>query len=219
MAKKETIRQITINQIKAIARRQIAESGQAGLSLIAISREVGMSGPAIYRYFPSRRELLLTLVNDAWGELGDHMLKSTAKAAQKDAAALLGYVFSDYRHWAIAHAAEYELMFSSQNNDSPFLMEKIWAVLDPVWRCLAAQKSKNTPLKERIAEFDANFPFPPEYSGEKPAVLCRMYNLWILWAHIHGLAMLEINYTFPADADWVNHLYQAEINSLWVQCS
>jgi AcrR family transcriptional regulator len=44
-----------------------------GLSLNAIAKELGMTGPALYRYVTSRDELLVDLVVDAWekpAELG-----------------------------------------------------------------------------------------------------------------------------------------------------
>lgn len=41
--------------------RQIAESGAASLSLRAIARELGITAPAIYNYYPDRDALVTAL--------------------------------------------------------------------------------------------------------------------------------------------------------------
>ena len=57
-------------EITAVARRQLAEVGAAGLSLRAVAREVGMASSAVYRYFASRDELLTRLITDGYDALG-----------------------------------------------------------------------------------------------------------------------------------------------------
>ncbi|MFE9249164.1 TetR/AcrR family transcriptional regulator [Streptomyces sp. NPDC007088] len=56
--------------IKDEARRQLAAEGAAKLSLRAVAREIGMVSSALYRYFPSRDELLTALIIDAYNALG-----------------------------------------------------------------------------------------------------------------------------------------------------
>src|SRR5215467_10787776 len=56
-------------EVKQAALRQLAESGPTGLSVSAIGKELGVSGPALYRYFASRDELLTELVIDAYNDL------------------------------------------------------------------------------------------------------------------------------------------------------
>ena len=58
-------------EIKQEARRQLAAEGASGLSLRAVTRSLGMASSAIYRYFPSRDELLTALIVDAYDALGD----------------------------------------------------------------------------------------------------------------------------------------------------
>ena len=57
-------------EIKDAARRQLAEVGSAALSLRAVARELGMVSSAVYRYFPSRDELLTALIVDAYDAVG-----------------------------------------------------------------------------------------------------------------------------------------------------
>ncbi|MGN6607060.1 MAG: helix-turn-helix domain-containing protein, partial [Jatrophihabitans sp.] len=44
----------TIDEIKRLAQRQLAEQGAGELSLRAIARELGLVSSAVYRYFASR---------------------------------------------------------------------------------------------------------------------------------------------------------------------
>uniref|UniRef100_UPI0003708657 helix-turn-helix domain-containing protein n=1 Tax=Saccharomonospora saliphila TaxID=369829 RepID=UPI0003708657 len=52
------------------ARRQLGEVGAQALSLRAVARELGMVSSALYRYFPSRDDLLTALIVDAYDGLG-----------------------------------------------------------------------------------------------------------------------------------------------------
>jgi AcrR family transcriptional regulator len=53
-------------EIKQEARRHLAAQGAPGLSLRAVTRSLGMASSAIYRYFPSRDDLLTALIVDAY---------------------------------------------------------------------------------------------------------------------------------------------------------
>src|SRR5689334_4933265 len=61
--------QITL-EIKEEARRQLAAEGAQQLSLRAVARALGMVSSALYRYFPSRDDLLTALIIDAYDSLG-----------------------------------------------------------------------------------------------------------------------------------------------------
>src|SRR5690349_24686199 len=58
-------------EIKRVARRQLTEVGAAALSIRAVTRELGMVSSAIYRYFPSRDDLLTALIVDTYDEVGE----------------------------------------------------------------------------------------------------------------------------------------------------
>jgi AcrR family transcriptional regulator len=58
-------------EIKERAWEQIATAGASALSLNAIAKQMGMSGPALYRYFAGRDELITELIRDAYRSLAD----------------------------------------------------------------------------------------------------------------------------------------------------
>ena len=102
-------------EIKDEARRQLATTG-AQLSLRAVARELGMVSSALYRYFPSRDDLLTALIIDAYDALA-----AAAQAADAAAAAQPGATARDrwraccqaIRGWAITHPHEYALIYGS----------------------------------------------------------------------------------------------------------
>ena len=81
---RERVRAELIREITEIARRQLATEGAAGLSLRAVAREMGMVSSAIYRYFPSRDDLLTTLIIDGYNAVGAAVEKAEAAWTPKD---------------------------------------------------------------------------------------------------------------------------------------
>ncbi|MFF7632739.1 TetR/AcrR family transcriptional regulator [Kitasatospora sp. NPDC008050] len=67
-------------EIKREARRQLALTGAQQLSLRAVARELGMASSALYRYFPSRDDLLTALVVDAYTDLAEAVERAVAAA-------------------------------------------------------------------------------------------------------------------------------------------
>src|ERR671920_473345 len=62
--------------IKETAWKQIAESGAPALSLRAIARELKITAPAIYNYFPDRDALVTALIIDAYTSFGDWQIEA-----------------------------------------------------------------------------------------------------------------------------------------------
>jgi AcrR family transcriptional regulator len=108
---RERIRAELTTEITDAARRQLAEVGAAALSLRAVARELGMASSAVYRYFPSRDDLLTRLIIDGYDDLG-----AAAEAADLPSAAPVERwlaVCRAVRTWALAHPHEYALLYGS----------------------------------------------------------------------------------------------------------
>jgi AcrR family transcriptional regulator len=103
------------SEIKAEARRQVAEAGAQRLSLRAVARELGMASSALYRYFPSRDDLLTVLIIDAYDALGESAERATAAAAGAgaDARGQWRACCTAVRAWALAHPHEYALIYGT----------------------------------------------------------------------------------------------------------
>ena len=134
---RERARAELTDEIKAVARRQLATVGAQGLSLRAVSRELGMVSSALYRYFPSRDDLLTVLIIDAYDALGEAAEAAAIKSgasfavggATPDAEPPDGglapapgswdplqtwvAVFSAVRDWARSNPQQYALIYGS----------------------------------------------------------------------------------------------------------
>ncbi|MFE9438646.1 TetR/AcrR family transcriptional regulator [Streptomyces sp. NPDC006602] len=99
--------------IKDAARRQLAAEGAAKLSLRAVARELGMVSSALYRYFPSRDDLLTALIIDAYDSLGETAEHAHAAAADAGPVRRWVAVCEAVRAWALGHPHEYALIYGS----------------------------------------------------------------------------------------------------------
>jgi AcrR family transcriptional regulator len=101
------------DEIKAIARRQLAEHGASALSLRAVTRELGMVSSAVYRYFPSRDALLTALIIDAFHAVGDAAEGGDASRERADIAGRWVATATAVRAWAVGHPHEYGLVYGT----------------------------------------------------------------------------------------------------------
>ncbi|MFK4071728.1 TetR/AcrR family transcriptional regulator [Streptomyces sp. NPDC029674] len=99
--------------IKDEARRQLAADGAAKLSLRAVARALGMVSSALYRYFPSRDDLLTALIIDAYDSLGAAAETAHAEVATEEPVRRWTAVCEAVRSWALRHPHEYALIYGS----------------------------------------------------------------------------------------------------------
>lgn len=198
-------------EVKAAALRQLADGGPEALSLNAVAKQLGMTGPALYRYFASRDTLLTALVLDAYEALAATLARAAA-GAEGDAAKRLGAVAGAYRDWGRSEPHRYRLLFRA-----PFAGYDTHAA-DLVE---AAQRSMRVVLNVANALAAPDAPTPGGEDGRfqewtrrhgvddvPPAVIARTT---MLWAHLHGLVSLEIEGNFASmDVD-PGPLYEEEV--------
>ena len=100
--------------ILASARAQLASVGPAQLSVRAVARDVGMVSSAVYRYFPSRDDLLTALLVVCYDELGEAVEQQEAAVTdRKDLPARWRAVAHTLRSWALAHPHDFGLLYGS----------------------------------------------------------------------------------------------------------
>ena len=102
-----------LEEIKRVALVHLARDGSA-LSLRAVARDMGMVSSAVYRYFPSRDELLTALIIDAYNDLSGVVEQADGDVDRRDAYLARWFaVCHAVRRWAIAKPAEYALIYGS----------------------------------------------------------------------------------------------------------
>lgn len=99
--------------IKEEARRQLAQEGASRLSLRAVARSLGMVSSALYRYFPSRDDLLTALIIDAYDSLGASAEAANERVAGAAPLERWTAVAEAVRTWALEHPHEYALIYGS----------------------------------------------------------------------------------------------------------
>ncbi|MEW9531590.1 TetR/AcrR family transcriptional regulator [Microbispora sp. NPDC049125] len=110
---RERVRAELMQEIADVARRHLATEGAGGLSLRAVARDMGMVSSAIYRYFPSRDDLLTTLIVDGYNAIGAVVEAADAACPRDDFTARWIAVCRAVRDWALAHPHEYALLYGS----------------------------------------------------------------------------------------------------------
>jgi AcrR family transcriptional regulator len=100
-------------EIVDTARAHLAIDGAAGLSLRAVARDLGMVSSAVYRYFPSRDELLTRLIIDAYNSLGEAAETAEAQVRRGDLRGRWLAVANGVRAWGLAHPHEWGLLYGT----------------------------------------------------------------------------------------------------------
>lgn len=110
---REQARDRTMADIVAIGRRHLATDGAAGLSLRAVARDLGVVSSAVYRYVPSRDDLLTLLVVDAYTELGAAVDAAELAVPREDLRGRWRALAGAVRTWALAEPSRYGLVFGA----------------------------------------------------------------------------------------------------------
>jgi len=95
------------------ARAQLGTVGPAALSVRAVARDVGLVSSAVYRYFPSRDELLTALLVECYDEQGAAVEAAEAAVARTDLAGRWWAATHAFRGWAVEHPWDYALLYGS----------------------------------------------------------------------------------------------------------
>ncbi len=202
-SRRERQRRELTAEIVAIARRQLAEGGRAGVSWRAIAREVGMNPASLYTYFANLDELFTAMILESYGGLAHALERALAEVDGPTGPATptgpaegpppsepprtepLEAVVLAYRSWAVEHPAQYNLIFTDQipgyaaPPGGPTVTAEV-AVLEPLVRAcgLVAGQHYSTADVDDV---------PPEL----------MAGLLRTWGVLHGLVSLEINHHLP----------------------
>jgi AcrR family transcriptional regulator len=110
------MRAATIEEIKATAVRLLRENG-SDLRFADIAREMGMTAPALYRYFSDRDELLSALMVDGFAELSDTLGTALDSVPPDDLAGRVRAAAVAYRAFAEADPSRFSLLFGLPNPD------------------------------------------------------------------------------------------------------
>ncbi|MFI1096654.1 TetR/AcrR family transcriptional regulator [Streptomyces sp. NPDC020917] len=224
-------------EIKERAWDQLGTAGASALSLNAIAKQMGMSGPALYRYFDNRDALITELIRDAYRSLADTFhaavadgahasaegeaavdadadadadAKADAGAGRRPDAAVLAYAL---RRWALADPQRYLLIYGTPvpgyhaPDEVTAIAAEIMAVL--LDACAAL------PLADRPATpFDADLAEHRDWARGHAAGTPVLRRALAFWTRLHGVLSLELSGHFTGMAFDPGLMFAAEVDDL-----
>lgn len=213
--------------IKETAWNQIAEFGAAALSLRAIARELKITAPAIYNYFPRRDDLVTALIVDAFNSLAE----SQKQAVETISASKLEQRFTTlglaYRDWALEYQQRYQLIFGTpipgyvapEDVTTPAAAWALVPLIETIQALHNADKlrverlPKLTPALKSMLEAWKGF---VDASGAEVHIEV-LYLAYVVWSHVHGLVSLELSHHTPSFITDPGEIFRREIESLKIQ--
>jgi AcrR family transcriptional regulator len=207
------VRSEMIEEIKAAARKRLAVDG-ANLSLRGVARDMGIVASALYRYFPSRDDLLTALIMEAYQALATEAEAADTRLPAADLRGRWMAVCSSVRDWAQAHPAEYSLLYGSPvpGYDAPD--DTVAPAAAVVFRLVAiaqagAEKLTPPPLSSALpapVHADLRRLIEQQSSDLPEDVLDRVF---VAWTQLFGLLNFEVfgrlNGIIDARADYFAH--------------
>jgi AcrR family transcriptional regulator len=214
------VRAATDQDIRRTARALLIDRGPEAVTLRAIARQLGITAPALYRYYGSRDDLIehlrLDVINDLAAELSREV-----SALVTDGVAELFAICRGFRRWALTHTKEFTLVFASPTGDVGSATSSVATLnragepfgrifLVAAGRILAthevtvpAAEAVPVELRDDLAAFhdellsvltQSGVDFPPDKLD-----LGMTYLMIQFWARLYGHITLEVfgNYPIP----------------------
>lgn len=103
----------TRQEIKQIARQQMAHQGTAALSLRGIATTMGMSTPSLYNYYTNRDDLVTDLLVESYMHQAEALEQASMSCQAQTALTCLLTTVLAYRQWAVEHPQEFMLIAGS----------------------------------------------------------------------------------------------------------
>jgi AcrR family transcriptional regulator len=211
--RRERYREETKSEAKRIALEQLAEQGIAGISVNAIAKRMGVTGPALYRYFKGRDELLNDLIRDAWHDLAVAVEAAVAASTDASPPDRVRAFAGAFRTWAVTEPHRYLLLFGTPlpgyhaPADTMLLAHRTMSALLAVLPHGDEAAAGPSTLDDQLVAWagsrgEGNVP---------PAVLLTAMRAF---TRLHGVLSLEVSGQFgPMGVDPAL-LYRAEVESL-----
>jgi AcrR family transcriptional regulator len=119
VTRRSRVRDATVAEIKATARTLLVAEGPEALTLRAIARAMGMTAPALYRYFDSHEALVGAVCMDVLDEITVTLEQARDTVGIDDPVGRLMAACRGFRDWSLAHPREFQLVFASAGERPP----------------------------------------------------------------------------------------------------
>ncbi|MET7456502.1 TetR/AcrR family transcriptional regulator [Streptomyces sp. NPDC005574] len=193
-------------EVKEHAWEQIATAGASALSLNAIAKQMGLSGPALYRYFAGRDELITELIRDAYRSLADTF--GAAAASGTDVTGLAHAL----RDWALEDPHRYFLIYGTPvpGYHAP---DDVTAIASEIMAALL-DACAGLPDDRPATPFDAHLAEHRQWADDHPAPSATLHRALSFWTRLHGVLSLELAGHFNGMGFDPAQLFAAELDAL-----
>src|SRR3954449_4519749 len=229
LSRRDRVRADTVREIKQTARRVLVEQGGEGFALRAIAREMGMTAPALYRYFDSRDNLVEHVVADLYDELCAHLESARDAADPATPPVQLLAASRAFRRWAIGHHQEFGLLFGSAGDGVVPPHDQLHA--DPDSPAYAAARRFGEIFATLMAQVYLARPFPvlaeeaidpalaqqlrgwrEEFPFDLPLGVVRVF--LGCWVRLYGLVAMEVFGHLKFALDDAAAFFEAELHGV-----
>jgi AcrR family transcriptional regulator len=200
--RRERTRAATIEEIKQTALQLMHAQGTTDLRFSDIAREMGMTAPALYRYFADRDELLTAMIVDAYNDLGEAVATARDSVPVDDPTGRLHAVGQAYRAWASSEPQQFALILgmpvpgyaAPEGGPTTEAADRAMAQLKSLFFDAAAQGKLEPPLLRDVGEplrvcvtehYDTFHQDEPMMPAETFQALLHC------WSALHGFTCLE----------------------------
>ncbi|MBO0854116.1 MAG: TetR/AcrR family transcriptional regulator [Nocardia sp.] len=220
---------VSDTDIRRVARRLLVAQGPEAVTLRAIARELGITAPALYRYYGSHDDLVDALRSDICLDLARELAEQVSELPE-DGIVQLFAICRGFRHWALAHAYEFTLVFASPTGDSASAMRKFdepfgRIFLEAAGRLLTTYDIVTPPtdviphaLHEDLVKFQTELLSVIAESGQRfPAEKLDLgvtYLMTQFWARLYGHVTLEVFGNYPMPVSDPDALFDATLADL-----
>lgn len=226
MNRRERMRDATLQEIKEVAREHLRAHGPSGISLRGIARAIGMTAPALYRYFAGLDDLLAAMIESYTNEICDAMEAARDELPEDDIGGRLVAVTRTFRQWALEHKPEFTMVFGApvpgftRPEDGAGIDEAgarfgkiFFALFAELWRRqpfpVPADEDIPPGLRRQLVAFADSCGLD---RTSVPLGVIRMYAG--CWVRLYGMVAMEIFGQIEFMVDDAEPLFEAELTDL-----
>ncbi len=215
VSRRERARAATIAEIKEAAFALMAEHGTTDVRFTDIARVMGMTPPALYRYYADRDDLLGDLISDSYEHLGAAVAAARDAVDPDDIGHRWYAAASAYREWARTQPQRFALVFglpvpgyvAPEDGPTTEAAKRAMSQLGDLFISAAQSGQLRPPLVTEVSGAIAACADEkhPELEGIVPPESFQA--MLQAWASLHGFTCLEAYGHF----DWVGEEARDEL--------